>query len=134
MTERKPPGAKWESWVEEKIRKAQEQGDFDDLRGKGEPISGLDGGYDPLWWVKQLVQREQLSVLPPSLEIRAKVERELVTIWRCVLEEDVRSRIEALNAEIAKANRTSVSGPPTSIAVIDVEAAVCEWRQRRSRE
>ncbi len=34
MTERKPPGVTWESWVEEQIRKAQEQGAFDDLRGK----------------------------------------------------------------------------------------------------
>jgi hypothetical protein len=46
----------------------------------------------------------------------------------------VRSRIEALNAEIAAANRTSASGPPTSVAVIDVEVAVCEWRRRQSRE
>ena len=131
MTERKPPGVKWESWVEEQIRKAQEQGDVDDLRGKGKPIAGLHRGYDPLWWVKQLVEREQVSVLPPSLEIRAKVERELAAIWRCVREEDVRARIEALNAEIVKANRTSISGPPTSVAVIDVEAAVCEWRRQR---
>ena len=134
MTERKPRSVTWESWVEGQIRKAQEQGDFDDLPSKGKPISGLNGGYDPQWWVKQLVQRERLSVLPPSLEIRAKVERELMMIWRCVLEEEVRSRIEALNAEIAKVNRTSISGPPTSVAVIDVEAAVREWRERRSRE
>jgi hypothetical protein len=82
--------------------------------------------------VKQLIQREQLSLLPPALEIRARIERELVTIWRCEREEDVRSRIEALNAEIAKVNRTAVSGPPTNVAVIDVEAAVCEWRRRRA--
>jgi len=134
MTERKPPGVKWESWVEKQIREAQEQGDFDDLLGKGKPISDLGGNYDPNWWVKQLVQREQLSLSSPSLEIRAKVERELEKISRCVLEEDVRPRIEALNAEIAKVNRTSISGPPTSVAVIDVEAAVREWRQRRLRE
>src|SRR5262245_23162766 len=134
MTERKPPGVKWESWVEKQIREAQQQGDFDDLLGKGKPISDLGRNYDPNWWVKQLVQRERLSLSSPSLEIRAKVERELEKIWLCALEEDVRSRIEALNAEIAKVNRTSISGPPTSVAVIDVEAAVCEWRQRRSRE
>jgi hypothetical protein len=134
MTERKPPGVKWESWVEKQIREAQQQGDFDDLLGKGKPISDLGRNYDPNWWVKQLLQREQLSLSSPALQIRAKVERELEKIWRCVLEEDVRSRIEALNAEIAKVNRTSISGPPTSVAVIDVEAVVCEWRQRRSRE
>src|SRR5262249_46363493 len=102
MTERKPPGVKWESWVEKQIREAQQQGDFDDLPGSGKPISDLGRSYDPNWWVKQLVQREQLSMSSPSLQIRAKVERELEKIWRCVFEEEVRSRIAALNAEIAK--------------------------------
>lgn len=133
MTERKPPGVKWESWVEKQIRSAQDEGEFDDLPGKGKPIPGLGGAYDPLWWVKRLVQREQLSLLPPSLEIRTKVERELEVIWQCVTEEEVRSRVEALNAEIAKVNRTSISGPPTSIASIEVEAVVVEWGKRLSK-
>src|SRR5262249_48238016 len=72
-------------------------------------------------------------LLPPSLEIRTKVERELEAIWQCVTEEEVRSRVEALNAEIAKVNRTSISGPPTSIASIEVEAVVVEWGKRLSK-
>lgn len=80
MTQRKPPGTSWESWIEAQIRVAQEEGAFDNLSGAGKPLPNLDQEYDPLWWVKQLAQREQISMLPPSLELRRKVETELTTI------------------------------------------------------
>jgi hypothetical protein len=69
MTERKPPGTSWETWVDEQIRVAREQGAFDNLPGAGKPLPNLDQEYDLAAWVKQLVQREQLSILPPSLEL-----------------------------------------------------------------
>ena len=53
MTQRKPPGTSWESWIEAQIRVAMEQGAFDNLPGAGKPLPNLDQ-YDPLWWVKQL--------------------------------------------------------------------------------
>jgi hypothetical protein len=79
MTERKPPGTSTESWIEAQIRVALEKGAFDNLPGAGKPLPNLDQEYDPLWWVKQLVQREQLSMLPPSLELLRKVENLLLS-------------------------------------------------------
>jgi hypothetical protein len=41
MTEhpnRKPDDQSWEDWIEEKIREAQKQGLFDNLRGQGRPL------------------------------------------------------------------------------------------------
>ncbi|NUQ39034.1 MAG: DUF1992 domain-containing protein [Caldilineales bacterium] len=35
---RKPRNQTWENWVEEKIRAAMEQGEFDNLPGKGKPL------------------------------------------------------------------------------------------------
>jgi DnaJ-like protein len=131
MTQRKPPGVSWESWTEQQIRRAQEEGEFDDLAGAGEPLPDLRGAYDPLWWVKKLVQREHLSVVPPALQIRATVEQELEKIWTLADEEDVRARVAALNTEIAKVNATTTSGPATTVAVLDVEATVEHWRGRR---
>ena len=64
MTEQKPPGMSWESWIDQQIREAREAGLFDNLPGAGKPLPNVADGYDPLWWVKQLVQREQISVLP----------------------------------------------------------------------
>lgn len=41
MTERKPPGTSWETWIEAQIRVAREQGAFDNLPGAGKPLPDL---------------------------------------------------------------------------------------------
>ena len=110
MTERKPPGTSWETWIEAQIRVAREQGAFDNLPGAGKPLPYLGQEYDPDWWVKQLVQREQISILPPSLELLRKVEKELAAIEKLHDEATVRRRVSALNVEIAKVNATVLEG------------------------
>ncbi|MEV4218944.1 DUF1992 domain-containing protein [Nonomuraea sp. NPDC049725] len=52
MTERKPGGMQFESWVDRQIREAQERGEFDDLPGAGKPLPGADKPYDEHWWIK----------------------------------------------------------------------------------
>jgi len=132
MTERKPPGTSWETWIEARMRVAMEKGAFDNLPGAGKPLPNLGQEYDPLWWVKQLVQREQISMLPPSLELLRKVEKELATIEKLYDEATVRRRVAALNVEIAKVNATVVEGPPTRLGTLDVDQVVARWRRTRS--
>ena len=132
MTERKPSGTSWETWIEAQIRVAMEEGAFDNLPGAGKPLPNLGQEYDPLWWVKQFVQREQISMLPPSLELLRKVETELATIEKLHDEATVRRRIAALNVEIAKVNATVVEGPPTRLGTLDVDQVVARWRRTRS--
>jgi DnaJ-like protein len=132
MTEQKPPGMSWESWIEQQIREAREAGLFDNLPGAGKPLPNITDDYDPLWWVKQLAQREQISVLPPSLEVLRKVESEMAVLWKLGDEATVRSRILALNREIAKVNSRASEGPPTRLGPLDVEAIVAEWHARRA--
>lgn len=43
------------------IRDAMAQGKFDNLKYAGKPIPGLGEGYDPDWWVKGLIQRENIT-------------------------------------------------------------------------
>ena len=131
MTERKPPGTSWETWIDAQIRVAREQGAFDNLPGAGKPLPNLGQEYDPLWWVKQLVQREQISILPPSLELLRKVEKELAVIEKLDDEATVRRRVAALNVEIAKVNATALEGPPTRLGTLDVEKVVLRWRRAR---
>ena len=114
MTERKPPGTSWETWIDAQIRVATEAGAFDNLPGAGKPLPNLGQEHDPLWWVKQLVQREQISMLPPSLELLRKMETELAAIEKLHDEATVRHRVAALNVEIAKINATAVEGPRRS--------------------
>jgi Domain of unknown function (DUF1992) len=132
MTERKPPGTSWETWIDAQIRVATEAGAFDNLPGAGKPLPNLGQEHDPLWWVKQLVQREQISTLPPSLELLRKVERELAAIEKLHDEATVRHRVAALNVEIAKINATVVEGPPTRLGTLDVDHVVARWRRARS--
>jgi len=132
MTQRKPPGTSWETWIDAQIRVATEAGAFDNLPGVGKPLPNLDQEYDPDWWVKQLVRREQISMLPPSLELLRKVERELTAIEKFHDEATVRQRVAALNAEIAKVNATVVEGPPTRLGTLDVDQIVERWRRTRS--
>jgi hypothetical protein len=110
MTERKPPGTSWETWIDVQVRVAREQGAFDNLPGAGKPLPNLDQEYDPLWWVKQLVQREQVSILPPSLELLRKVEKELAAIEKLDDEATVRRRVAALNVENRQGQRDRGGG------------------------
>lgn len=135
MTQRKPPGTSFESWIDAQIRVAQEEGAFDNLPGAGKPLPNLDQNFDLNIWVRQLVQREQLSIssmLPPSLELLRKVETELAAIEKLDDEASVRQRVAALNAEIAKVNATVTEGPPTRLAPLNIDQVVARWRRTRS--
>ena len=132
MTERKPAETSWETWIEAQIRVAMEDGAFDNLPGAGKPLPNFGQEYDPLWWQKQLVQREQITVLPPSLELLRKVEKELVAIGKLHDEATVRHRVVALNVEIAKVNATVMEGPPTRLSTLDVDTVGARWRRTRS--
>ena len=83
------------------------------------------------WLGAKFVKREQVSILPPSLELQRKVETELAAIEKLPDEATVRRRIEALNVEIAKLNATVVEGPPTRLSTLDVDRVVARWRQSR---
>jgi uncharacterized small protein (DUF1192 family) len=130
MTKKKPPGKRWDAWIEEQIDRAHEEGQFDNLEGAGKPLPGLTDGYDPDWWAKKLVQREGVSILPPSLELLRKVEVEMAKILALRAEPEVRARVAALNAEIARLNATAAEGPPTRLGPLDVEGIVVQWRRR----
>ena len=129
MAERKPPGVSWHSWIEQAIDAARQDGEFDDLPGKGKPLEGLNAAYDPDWWAKQLIQREKLSLLPPALAIRSRVHQEIPRILKLRREEDVRIALGKLNDEIARVNRTVFEGPATAIGKIDAETFLARWRE-----
>ena len=132
MTRKKPPGKTWESFVEQQIREAMEEGAFDNLQGKGQPLADLGREYDPDWWAKKLIEREKVSVTPPALALRRTVEQTLERLPQLRDEAEVRGTIEGLNAQIRKLNATIAEGPATNLAPLDVETLVRQWRQRRA--
>jgi hypothetical protein len=44
--------------AESKIRAAIEAGEFDNLPGFGRPAAICDEPYDPCWWIRRKLQRE----------------------------------------------------------------------------
>lgn len=131
MTERKPLTASCESWVEVQIRTCPGPWRIRQSAGAGKRLADLDQAHDPLWWVKQPIRREQISMLPPSLELLRKVEKVLATIEALPDEATVRREIAALNAELAKVNATVLEGPATRLCKIDTDGIVARWQRSR---
>ncbi|WP_153534580.1 DUF1992 domain-containing protein [Streptomyces sp. RB17] len=133
MTERKPPGVPFESWVDKQIRDAQGLGEFERLPGTGEPLPAeLDSTYDELWWIKRKMAREGLSVLPPALALRKEAEDALAAAYAAPSERIARKIIEDVNVKIKDMMFKPPPGPPLGRKPYDVEAVVREWRQRRA--
>jgi hypothetical protein len=132
LTERKPAGVGFESWVERRTREAMERGEFDNLPGAGKPIPDLDQPYDELWWVKRKLREEKLSYLPPTLALRKEAEDALVAAARARSESEVRRIVAAINHKIREANRKGISGPPLNLVAFDVERIVHKWQERQA--
>ena len=124
--------AQQQTWVDHQLRVAMERGEFDDLPGAGKPIEGLGEGHDPDWWLKQLVERERIAVLPPSLQLR-KDDAELdVALDRLAREADVRREVEDFNARVMRARYSPQDGQPPLVTMPrDVDRAVAGWQERR---
>ena len=45
-----------------KIQAAIDEGQFDNLPGLGKPLPLLDEAYDPGWWIRRKLKREQLPL------------------------------------------------------------------------
>lgn len=120
-----------QTWVDLQVRQAMERGDFDDLPGAGKPIPDLGEHHDPDWWLKKMVQRENIAVLPPSLQLRkedAELDDRLDGLAR---EDDVRREVEDFNKRVVAARYGTPSGPPLVTMPRDVDATVSAWRERR---
>jgi hypothetical protein len=125
--------AGYETWVDRQIREAQERGEFDNLRGAGEPLKGLGGREDENWWIKGLLERENLRPpLPGSLLLRKEAAEIVDTVAACRTEEQVREIVLDLNTRILDARRRGIDGPTIVIGTVDADRVVREWRERRA--
>ncbi|MGV9253990.1 DnaJ family domain-containing protein [Streptomyces sp. NPDC003697] len=129
MTERKPPGVPFESFVDKQIRDAQARGEFDRLPGAGRPLPD-ESAYDELWWVKRKMVREGMSVLPPALALRKEAEDALAAAYAAPSERLVRKIITEINSKILDMMLKPPPGPPLGLKRYDVEQIVTEWQNR----
>ena len=125
--------ARYESVIDQQIRKAEERGDFADLPGKGKPLPGLEGPDDENWWIRSWIRREGVpseALLPTPLQLRKEIERLPETVRDLPTEEAVRSAVTDLNRRIAEWLRAP-SGPAVPVRPVDAEEIVQGWRSTR---
>ncbi|MEV6240475.1 DUF1992 domain-containing protein [Lentzea sp. NPDC051838] len=127
MTQRKPHGMDFESWIDKQIREAQERGEFDDLPSAGKPLPGAGEPLEEDWWVKKKVREEEGTAgLPPSLVLRKQAETARTRALAAKTDAEARAIIEEMNAEILDALRKPLSGPPLTLMPFDVDKLLRE--------
>jgi hypothetical protein len=52
--------------ADDKLRAAYAAGEFDNLPGLGKPHEIFDEPYDPFWWIRRKLRREQI---PPPMNL-----------------------------------------------------------------
>ncbi|ONI84181.1 molecular chaperone DnaJ [Actinosynnema sp. ALI-1.44] len=136
MTERKPSGISFETWVDRQVRMAQERGDFDNLPGAGKPLPGAGQPHDEDWWIKSYLKREGLtaeSMLLTPLRLRREIERLPETVAELRSEREVRELVADLNAQVVAWLRAP-SGPIiVPVGRVDADEVVARWRENRPK-
>jgi hypothetical protein len=133
MTERKPQGMSFRSWIDQQISDAAERGAFDNLRGTGKPLPRRGDQDNPDAWVLDWVRREGVSteeLLPTPLRLRKQAATLADYVPEFASEQEVRDCVAELNDRIMEWRRLPI-GPPIFVPLVDIEAMVAKWRAER---
>jgi hypothetical protein len=133
MTERKPPGMSFTSWIDQQISEAEERGAFDDLPGAGQPLPNRPEDEDGLAWVRNWMRREGVSpevMLPEPLKLRRESARLAETVHDLPSEQKVRDAVAELNDRIMEWRKIPL-GPPIFVPLVDEEKMLGLWRERQ---
>jgi len=115
------------------VDRAVAAGDFDDLPLAGKPIPGLGEGHDPDWWVKGLIQRENITGLGPRAILLRHEDAELDDrLDRLYTEHQVRETLADFNYRVIDARRQLLGGPPVITKLREVDLEVQRWQERRA--
>ena len=131
MTERKPSGMNFTSWIDEQILNAAERGLFDNLPSAGKPLP--DPGDEDFGqaWLRDYVRREGVpaeEMLPTPLRLRKDIERLGERVPHLRSEQQVRKTVAELNERIMDWRRLPL-GPPIFVRLVDEELMVSRWRE-----
>ncbi len=132
MTERKPMGMTFDSWIDRQIDASIKRGEFDKLPGQGEPLPGVTGRYDPDWWIKEKLARENLDLTPETIVARREVERWMETYLTLASAASVKAQALKLNVKIEAANKTDL-GPHLPQPLLDIDALMSQWAAERTK-
>jgi hypothetical protein len=130
MTERKPPGMSFTSWIDQQISEAAERGAFDDLPGAGKPLPNRGEADDGQAWLRDYALREGVpaeELLPTPLKLRKQAQRLAESVHGLRSEQEVREAVCELNHRIMEWRRIPL-GPPIFVPLVNEEQMVSRWR------
>jgi DnaJ family protein C protein 28 len=132
---KKPKDQEWKSWIDQQIRQAQEQGEFDELPGKGKP---LDLTPNPYAQERELAFKilKNAGYAPEWIEldkaIRGKLERaravlarrwEQHRVWQNKVGKRANSRAQAEWQQAQAGWQKVIADFETEIQAINIEIA-----------
>ncbi|MGY1638227.1 DUF1992 domain-containing protein [Geodermatophilus sp. SYSU D00742] len=135
MTERKPTGMSFETWVESQISRGLAQGAFEGLAGAGKPLPRRDRDETAYDWAVEKARREGVdtgAMLPPGLALRKERDDLPSRVAGMESEDAVRAVAEDYNARVQafwRRPQESRWAPVPGLA--DVDALVEQWRATR---
>jgi DnaJ homologue, subfamily C, member 28, conserved domain len=137
MTERRPAGVGFETWIDRQIRDAAKRGEFDNLPGAGKPLGDLGDPNDPDWWVRNYIKREKLDIsgaLPTPLALRKEASSFPQSLADVRSEAEVREILEDFNHRVKIDRLRPAVGnlPPLLARTVDVDEVVEQWRELRA--
>jgi hypothetical protein len=131
VTERKPQGMGFTSWVDQQIADAERRGVFDDLPGAGKPLNLKPSGGDyGEAWVRDYARREGVQpdeFLPTPLRLRREIERLTEAVGGFRSEAEIREVAGEINRRILEWRRIPV-GPPIHVRLVNTDELVARWR------
>jgi hypothetical protein len=113
------------------VRNAIARGDFDDLPGSGRPLD-LPDRHDPDWWLKSVLRREGIVLLPASVQLRKEDAVLDDGLDELGCEADVREAVHEFNRRVLRGRWQPPAGPPLVTMPRDVDATVAAWADRRA--
>jgi DnaJ-like protein len=132
MTDRKPVGMSFTSWIDQQISEAAERGAFDDLPGAGRPLPRRDD-FDGQAWLADYVRRQGGSIedtLPTPLRLRKQRELLAAAVPEFSSQEQVREAAAELNEQIIEWRKLP-QDPPIFVPLVDTEGLVKLWLTAR---
>lgn len=138
MTERKPRGMSFETWVDGQISRAQAQGAFEGLSGYGRPLPRRDREKTAFDWALEWARRENgddeelvAGMLPPGLALRRERDLLPAAVTRLPTEAAARAMAEDYNERVRAFWRRPQFTPDVVPGLADVDALVAHWRATR---
>ena len=138
VTERKPPGMSFETWVESQISRSMARGEFENLPGAGKPLRVPSGEDSMVEWVVAKARQENIDLfgmLPPGLALRRERDDLPRRAAELSSEAAVRALVDDYDARVrAFWRRPQESRWSPLPGLADAEALLDEWRRGRRPE